>query len=576
MACGSGVPEKVRAMNTLVLRPTSVCLALLLAACSATHTVSQGSSGAGNASPVAGTGGATVSNFPPLAAAEAGGSLAGGGAFGTSLAGSGGSGGSGGSAGSAGATTAGAGGGSAGTASVPPSQLVTSAQDAFWQTGTLTEAASDTPDLIVDDSTTYQTFDGFGGTFNEKSWSYLAQLSESERSQALNLLFGADGARFAFGRLPIGANEYALDRYTLDITATDTTPDLQMEKFSISRDLNNLIPFVKAALALRPDIHFLAVPWTPPVWMKTGVFRDEGAAARYDGGNMSEDSATLSAFALYLSKFVQEYAKQGISIEAIAVQREPSFAENFPSCLWTMPLYLKFVREYLAPTFAAQGASTKIYLGLMENGEETSLDTALVSNVRADPEALKSFSGFGFEWGMIKQMPRVTPLNLPILQTEHQPGNEPWVRPFQQDKAPNDFAYAIESWGLIRNWLEAGATAYIAKHMVLDSVGLGLDSREIWPQNSLLVVDTVSKTLTATPAYYVFDHFSHFIARGAKRVKVTSTSLSALAFKNPDGSMVTVIRNADSSAKSLAIALGGASYRFTIPGNGFATVFKGS
>jgi hypothetical protein len=37
-----------------------------------------------------------------------------------------------------------------------------------------------------------------------------------ERERAIRLLFDAvDGARFAFGRIPIGASDYALDRYTL-------------------------------------------------------------------------------------------------------------------------------------------------------------------------------------------------------------------------------------------------------------------------------------------------------------------------------------------------------------------------
>ena len=39
----------------------------------------------------------------------------------------------------------------------------------------------------------------------------------------MRLLFGAtDGARFAFGRIPIGASDYAINRYTLDETADDT------------------------------------------------------------------------------------------------------------------------------------------------------------------------------------------------------------------------------------------------------------------------------------------------------------------------------------------------------------------
>ena len=35
------------------------------------------------------------------------------------------------------------------------------------------------------------------------------------QDEAIGLLFGADGARLAMGRIPIGASDYALERYTL-------------------------------------------------------------------------------------------------------------------------------------------------------------------------------------------------------------------------------------------------------------------------------------------------------------------------------------------------------------------------
>ena len=45
----------------------------------------------------------------------------------------------------------------------------------------------------------------------------------ADRDRAIKLLFDAtDGAHFVFGRIPIGASDYAIDRYTLDETANDT------------------------------------------------------------------------------------------------------------------------------------------------------------------------------------------------------------------------------------------------------------------------------------------------------------------------------------------------------------------
>jgi glucosylceramidase len=202
--------------------------------------------------------------------------------------------------------TAGGGGssGSAGAPMVEEPDLVTSAQGAFWQEGTFTEVASGNADITVNDQTIYQTWDGFGGTFNEVGWDVLSLLGQADRDRAIELLFGINGARFAFGRVPIGASDYAVTRYTL----AETPNDYSMDQFSIAHDQQYLIPYIQAALAVKSDIRLWASPWSPPPWMK-----DNNAI---DGGNMRDDAMILSAHALNLAKFDEEYAKNGNTNEA--------------------------------------------------------------------------------------------------------------------------------------------------------------------------------------------------------------------------------------------------------------------
>jgi glucosylceramidase len=42
--------------------------------------------------------------------------------------------------------------------------------------------------------------------------------------------------------------------------------DLNLDSFSIERDRGFFIPIIKAALAIKPDIKFIAVPWSAPGW----------------------------------------------------------------------------------------------------------------------------------------------------------------------------------------------------------------------------------------------------------------------------------------------------------------------
>jgi glucosylceramidase len=116
--------------------------------------------------------------------------------------------------------------------------------------------------------------------------------------------------------------------------------------------------------------------------------------------------------------------------------------------------------------------------------------------------------------------------------------------------------------------------SYSAWNMVLDTLGGGnaVTRNPPWYQNALLVVNRSAKTLTVTPAYYVFRHLSQYIQPGATRVGTTGTSLDALAFKNPDGSIVTVMYNAGSAAKTAILSVGGSKLQFSIPSTGWATV----
>jgi glucosylceramidase len=450
----------------------------------------------------------------------------------------------------------------------PPgtSLLVTSAPGAYWSTGApITEAAAGTADVTVDATTTAQVWEGFGGAFNEIGWNVLSMLSDADRQSALHLLYGVDGAHFAFGRIPIGATDYSLDRYTDDeVPAGSIDPTLA--SFSIDRDLQSLLPFVKAALQVNPRIRLWASPWTPPTWMKQGPFSPGNAVLPFDGGTLKTDAATMGAYAQYFVRFVQAYAQQGIAIEAISAQNEPNYTGNYPTCAWSPAPYTTFIGQYLGPAVTAAGLTTKIMLGTFNGGGS---DPQIVTSVMGDPSARSFISVLGFQWGMLSQVDGARRYDLPIWQTEHECGNYPWLKPFDATMAPNDQAYAVESWGRIRDWIKAGVTAYSAWNMVLDTAGIGIDSTRVWPQDALLTVDTLARTLIVTPAYYVFRHLSAYVATGAR--VIATRGGDAVAFSNPDGSLVAVVYNAG-AARTMTVSIGTHHIQYAMPGNGWATL----
>ena len=80
-------------------------------------------------------------------------------------------------------------------------------------------------------------------------WDDIQQLSATDQARAIKLLFDAtDGARFVFGRIPIGASDYALDA----LHARRDGERLHDDELLDRPGQTQLIPYVKAALAVNP------------------------------------------------------------------------------------------------------------------------------------------------------------------------------------------------------------------------------------------------------------------------------------------------------------------------------------
>jgi glucosylceramidase len=576
-------------------------LVLLLTACgSSSHGGGGGDSpGAGGATPGGGgsaTGGHTNSGGTGGAGSGLGGGTpatagAGGAAAGSGGAAQGVGGGQPGGAPAGGGVGGAPGSGGSGPPS-PASVLVTSALGDYWKVGTYTQTTATGDANVTVNASTAQAWYGFGGAFNEIGWNVLT--SKEMQDQAVRLLFSAtDGANFAWGLIPIGATDYSVSRYTLDDKGADDAPnsgetnrpaaDPTLANFSLDRDGQLLIPYVKAAQAVKRDLRFWAVPWTPPLWMKSGYKRSDasrGNAAKpsyYDGGNMRSDAVTLTAYAQYFVKFVQGYRAKNIDVELVAPQTEPTFEQNFPSCVWDKATYTTFVGSYLGPAMKALNVS--VILGDLTNAITGGGDLAIAEDVLADPAAKGFVSVVGVEWAVLDEVNSglVSYGDLPVWVTTHKYGNYPFCGsgrvgcpgPYNATQAPNDHAYGVESWGYIRDAITKGrVSVYHAWNMVLDEIGLGIDTSRDWKQDALLVAD--GGKVTATPAYYVFRHFSQYVVPGARVVDTTGGD--AVAFKNPDGSLVAVVFNSGAANDHFTIAMAGKKLQFAMPANGWATV----
>jgi len=488
-----------------------------------------------------------------------------------------------------GGTTPGTGGDGTGGTPVEEPTLILSGktEGTFWKTDTPLTEGGTTATVTVNAANTHQTMHGFGGSFNEKGWVALMALSEADRALAMKLLFSpTEGANFWWGRIPMGASDYGTSAFTYDDIASGT--DYDMAQFKIDRDKDpnkGIMPYIKAAQVVRNDIKFWGSPWTPPPWMK-----DNNA---YNLGSMKNTPENLDAYAQYFVKFIQAYEAEGIHIHSVHPQNEPGWQQNYPTAAWgpatnsgtnaviNDPAFLgKFVVNNLAPAIQAAGLDTEIWYGTFSNDAHSEA----YWNDLVSANGVSLIKGVGLQWNgkNIASAVRQANPNLLIMQSEHQCGNYPWVTAasskeaadkttFWAAEAPNNYNYAVETWELMKEWLtQYDVNIYSAWNMVLDTTGLSLDTVRPWPQNALLIVDTAQKKLIATPAYYVFRHFSQYLDDGA--VRIDATGGDAVAFKNPDGDIVTVVHNGGNSPGNTVVSVSGKMYQVNIPAGGWATL----
>lgn len=424
-------------------------------------------------------------------------------------------------------------------------------------------------DISIYTDSLLQNMDGFGGTFNELGWDALQVLPANKQTEIMQSLFGSSGINFSMARTPIGASDYALSYYSY----CDVKEDYTMRDFSISRDKYILIPYIKEALKLRPDLKIWASPWTPPAWMKINehyTLRGGDIAGRNGGNEMPErknvtsnstafnmQTGYLKAYALYFSKYIQEYKKEGINIWAVMPQNEIAWSPNWPCCTWHSHDLSHFIGKYLGPQFESDKLNTEIWLGTINFPQPD-----YVRDVLKDKDASKYIKGVGFQWSGEKAIPHISKEypQIKYMQTENVCGEH-----------ENNWSSFEKTWKAVTHYLQNNASSYMYWNMILDETG---SSSWGWAQNSLIRIDRTTQQVLFTDEYYLMKHLSHFVQPGANVLK-TSDMDTVLAFKTSESETVIVLYNSG-KAKNTNIKVSGNILSILVPEKSINTIIINS
>ena len=417
------------------------------------------------------------------------------------------------------------------------------------------------PVLDLDAAKPSHVWKGLGVSFAEASCKILSELSPESREKVLRMVFTREGAGLSMGRIHVGCSDYSAHVYTYD----DVTDDLELEHFSIDEDRRYVLPIIKAAQKLNPDLFFFGSVWTPPAWMKLG--------RELCGGWI--DAARLPVFCDYYVKFLQAYAKEGIKVGAISAQNEPCSDQDgeSPECKWGPNEEMAFLAKLMPPRLKAAGLDTELWMHDCEPHEWRQVVAELDdTEVKRNTAAIAWHSYGSDPVAFLAEVRRCHP-DIPMYHTEMGPHL--------------DGSRTITWWGKkFTPFVNGGCSSLTSWCLALDEKGLPNTSRG-FNCAGFIEIDSKTKAIKPSAQWNFFRHIGPFVDRGAEVLATDYANLIpypysvpmnerfVMVFRNPDGSYVIVATNTHDGFDrklQLQVKLGGRYTWFQLPSKSVSTI----
>ena len=414
-----------------------------------------------------------------------------------------------------------------------------------WQTA----SGASRPGVEIDATQRFQTILGFGGAFTDASCYLFSRMEPAQRRQLMEELVGDQGLRLSLGRTCIGSSDYSRNAYTFD---DSPAPDPELKNFTIAHDRDYILPMLREALQINPDLFLFSAPWSPPGWMKSN-----GSLL---GGSMRKKY--FASYAQYFVKFLEAYKAEGVHIGAVTTQNEVDADQDgaMPAAIWGQEYEAGFIKGFLGP--ALRGASLDTRIWLLDHNYDL---WGRVMDQLSDPGVAQYVDGVAWH-GYVG-----TPDAMTKVHNAFPSKGAYWTEGGSFIDAP-DYTTDWAKWsstyaGILKNW----ARAIVAWNLVLDEKG----APNIGPFTCGGVVTLNCKTqqVTRSGQYWAFAHYSKAVRRGARVVASTATlpGIDHVAFANPGGDYVLVLTN-QGDAQEIDCRFGGKCMSVKLPHNSIVTL----
>jgi glucosylceramidase len=408
--------------------------------------------------------------------------------------------------------------------------------------------------VTIDSTKHFQRMHGFGAAMTDASAELFSRLPEDNRRAIMAELFGRKngGLGLSFTRLTVGASDFSRTHYSYDDTPGNA-PDPQLKHFSVAPARQYVLPRVREALAINPELKVMISPWSAPAWMKTSKSLIKGQL----------EPQYYPAFANYLARTVEAFGREGVLVSMLTIQNEVDFEPgDYPGMRVNPPERAIIIGRHVGPTFQARGLKTQI-LDYDHNWDNPEMPMAVLS----DPVARKYISGVA--WHCYEgDVPAQTPVH------DAYPDKDAWQTECSGGEWGPKFGETL-GWmtdkliiGVANNWGRGSLTWNLA----LDPQH-GPHKGGCGDCRGVVTIDPATGAITRNVEYYVLGHASRFVLPGAYRVAATKRGdgVEAAAFLNRDGSRVAILHRA-SGEGPVTVAIDGERYLVPLPNGSVATL----
>jgi len=403
--------------------------------------------------------------------------------------------------------------------------------------------------LVIYPDVEFQEITGIGGAFNEIGGLALMSISKGSRENVMANLFSTDGAQFSFCRTAIGSSDFGVNAYSY----SEVADDYQMKHFSIKREKNSVIPYIKMAQKYNPNMTLFASPWSPPGWMKYSGLMDQGDK-NPDQNKLKEEPKIYEAYALYFTEYVKAYAKEGITVDKLLIQNETDIHTKYPSCVMPPKQMYKLAADYIRPQFKKNNLKTEIWAGTFRTAGV--LDALEFAGNKA---YLNAVDGIGIQY---TKGAYINDMNFLVKDkpTMHTEGN--------CYNGKNTVEQAFKRLGEVASYINNGMPNYCYWNMILNESGY---SGWGWKQNSLINIDRENQVVTYNPDYSVIALLSKYMQPGAKRI--ASFANETLISVKKNGEVYLFVQNkSDKEKKYTCVEQGETVASAAIPAKSVAVI----